>query len=366
MANNPDQKRYAGKIDRDKVQKLAEHTMGILSGAVTSGMIYLGDRLGLYKAMDAAGPLTSDELAAKTGLHERWVREWLEGQATAGLLDYRGERKFELSAEAALVFSNERSPAFLAGGFCSLPQQMGVIERLPESFETGLGLPYDAFGPEGARGIERFLAPWFQAHLVPKALPALDGVVPKLEAGAKVADVGCGAGVALLKIAQAYPHTECHGYDISKHALARAEQNKAEAGVANVSFHDANGDSIPDDKSFDFITTFDCLHDMPNPTPVMQAIYRALKPDGTWLIADIHSLPSFEENLEKNPLAPLLYGFSVMCCMSSAMSTPDGEGLGTLGFSEPVARRMIGAAGFTRFAAHDFDNPINAYFEVRP
>ncbi len=359
-------KSYQAQIDRDKVQQMAEHTMGFLAGAVISGMIYLGDKMGLYQALDGAGPVTSDDLAQKTGLHERWLREWLEGQATAGLLEYKGNRTFALSAEAALVLSNENSPAFLAGGFCSLPQQIGVLEQLPKSFQTGLGLPYDAFGPEGARGIERFLAPWFQAHLVPKALPALDGVVPKLEAGAKVADVGCGAGVALLKIAEAFPQAECHGYDISKHALARAEENKAKAGVQNVSFHDANGDAIPADRSFDFIATFDCLHDMANPTPVIQAIYDALKPDGTWLIADIHSFPTFEENLEQNPLAPLMYGFSVMCCMSSAMSIPDGEGLGTLGFTEPVARQMVGGAGFSRFKRHDFDNPINAYYEVRP
>ena len=357
---------YKAQIDREKVQKMAEHTMGFLGGAVISGMIYLGDKMGLYQTLDGAGPVTSAELAQKTGLHERWLREWLEGQAAAGLLEYKGNRKFELSAEAAMVLSNENSPAFMAGGFCSLPQQMGVIERLPESFKTGLGLPYDAFGPEGARGVERFLAPWFQAHLVPKALPALDGVVTKLEAGAKVADVGCGGGVALIKVAEAFPQAECHGYDISEYALARAEENKTKAGVQNVAFHDANGDAIPDDKSFDFITTFDCLHDMANPTPVIQAIYNALKPDGTWLIADIHSMPTFEENLEQNPLAPLMYGFSVMCCMSSAMSTPDGEGLGTLGFTEPVARRMVGSAGFSRFKRHDFDNPINAYYEVRP
>ena len=232
---------YKAQIDREKVQQMAEHTIGFLGGAVISAMIYLGDNMGLYRALDGAGPMTSDDLAQKTGLHERWLREWLEGQAAAGLLEYKGNRQFELSAEAAMVLSNENSPAFMAGGFCSLPQQMGVIERLPESFKTGLGLPYDAFGPEGARGVERFLAPWFQAHLVPKALPALDGVVPKLEAGARVADVGCGGGVALIKMAEAFPQAECHGYDISEYALARAEENKTKAGVQNVAFHDANG-----------------------------------------------------------------------------------------------------------------------------
>ncbi len=360
------EKGYKSEIDRKKVQKFAEKALGFLTGSVTSGMIFLGDRMGLYRALDGAGPITSEDLAEKTGLHERWLREWLEGQAAAGLLDYRGEGGFELGPEAALVLANEQSAAFMAGGFCQLPQQMGVLERLPESFKTGVGLPYDVFGPEGARGIERFIAPWFQAHLVKRALPALDGVVPKLEVGAKVADVGCGAGVALLKIAEAFPNTDCHGFDISKHALARANENKEKARVSNVTFHDANGDSVPDDRSFDFIQTFDCLHDMANPTPVVRSIYNALKPEGTWLIADIHTYPTFEENLEKNPLASLFYGFSVISCLSSAMSTADGEGLGALGFSEPVARKMVGGAGFTRFACHDFGNPMNSYYEVRP
>jgi 2-polyprenyl-3-methyl-5-hydroxy-6-metoxy-1,4-benzoquinol methylase len=358
--------KYDRSIDREKVQKTAEHVLSILGGAVTAGMIYLGDRLGLYHVLQSTGPLTSAELAHQTGLHERWLREWLEGQATAGLLDYTGDGRFELSPETALVLANENSPAFLAGGFCALPHQMAVLERLPESFRTGLGLPYDAFGPEGARGVERLLGPWFRTHLVSKALPKLDGVVPKLEAGAKVADVGCGAGAALIEMAKAYPRSEFHGYDISKYALARAEENKAKAGVQNVTFHDANGDTLPGDRNFDFISTFDCLHDMANPGLVIQAIYKALKRDGNWLIADIHSFPTFEENLANNPLAPMLYGFSVLCCMSSALSEPNGAGLGTLGFTEPVAHRMVSEAGFTRFKRHDFDNPLNAYYEVRP
>ena len=357
---------YKQNIDRDKVRKTAEHVFGLLGGAVMSGMIYLGDRLGLYHALQGAGPLTSDEFATKTGLHERWIREWLQGQAAAGLLDYTGEGRFELSPEAALVLANEDSPAFAAGGFCALPQQMAVLEKLPESFKTGLGLPYDAFGPEGARGVERLIAPWFRAHLVPRALPKLDGVVAKLEAGAKVADVGCGSGVALLEMAKAYPKTDFHGYDISQYALTRAEEKKVQAGVSNVTFHDANGDAVPSDHSFDFITTFDCIHDMPNPSSVIKAIYQAVKSDGTWLIADVHSLPTFEENLAQNPMSMMFYGFSVLCCMSSAMSTSDGEGLGTMGFTEPVARKMVTDVGFTRFQRHDFDNPINAYYEVRP
>ena len=339
---------------------------GQLSGLVTSGMIYLGHHLGLYRALQGAGPLTSEALAQKTGLHERWVREWLRGQAAARLLEYVGDGRFELSPVAALVLANEQSPAFAAGAFSALPDQLGVLEQLLESFKTGIGLPYDAFGPQGARGVEGMLAPWFRTMLVPMALPRLDGVVPRLAAGAKVADVGCGTGIALIEMAKAYPRSVFHGYDISKHALAHAERSRHDAGLTNVAFHNAAVDPLPADGSFDFITTFDCIHDMTHPDAAIRSIRQALKADGTWLIADINAKPTFEENLEKNPMAAMMYGFSVLSCMSSSLSHPEGAGLGTLGFSEPVARAMTTAAGFTRFTRHDFDNPVNAYYEVRP
>ncbi|MGH7818515.1 MAG: class I SAM-dependent methyltransferase, partial [Candidatus Binatia bacterium] len=241
-----------------------------------------------------------------------------------------------------------------------------IVEKLPEAFRTGVGLSYDAAGPEGAQGVERLLAPWFRTMLVPRALPALDGVVPKLEKGARVADVGCGAGVALIELSKAYPRSEYHGYDVSRHAIERAHRNAAEAGVRNVTFHDAGGERLPADERFDLVTTFDCLHDMTAPGAVVRAIRRAIRPDGTWLIADINARPTFEQNLEKNPLCAMMYGFSVMTCMSSALSEPGGAGLGTLGLSEELARRMTSEAGFTRFRRHDFDNPVNAYYEVRP
>ena len=354
------------KIDIERTKKTAEHVFDVLGGALVSGMIYLGDRLGLYQALNGAGAITSEELARRSGLHERWIREWLYGQAAASLIDYKGEGRFELSPESALVLANENSPFFLAGGFSALPQQMAVLNLLPESFKSGMGLTYDQLGPEVNRGVERLLAPWFRTQLVPIALPKLDGVVAKLQAGAKVADVGCGAGVALIEMAKAYPRSEFHGYDIAKIPLARASENAQQAGIENITFHDASVDPLPGDASHDFITTFDCLHDMTRPDLMMKAIRKAIKNDGTWLIADVHGQPTFEQNLKENPLAPVMYGFSVLCCMSSALSEPGGLGLGTLGFPEPVARKMTAEAGFTRFTTRDFENPINAYYEVRP
>src|SRR5207302_3367727 len=223
---------------------------------------------------------------------------------------------------------------------------------------------YDAQGSDGAHGVARGFAPWYKHMLVPMILPGLDGVVAKLEAGAKVADVGCGAGVALIEMAKAFPKSEFHGFELSKEALAIAEKNKAEAGVGNVTFHDVRGEQLPTDGSYDFVTTFDCIHDMTHPREVIGAIRKALKDDGTYLIADIKSYPTYEENLEENPMAAMMYAFSVLSCMSSAMSEPDGEGLGTLGFPAELAREMCTDAGFTRFDEKDFGNPINMYYEV--
>jgi 2-polyprenyl-3-methyl-5-hydroxy-6-metoxy-1,4-benzoquinol methylase len=294
------------------------------------------------------------------------VREWVRGQAAAGIIDYQGNDRFELSPETAMFLADPDSPKLAIGIFSDLPQRMAVVERLPESFKTGIGLNYDARGPEGAAGIERVFGNWFRFSLVQLVLPKLEGVTDMLRAGATAADIGCGAGMALIEMAKAFPHSQFHGYDISKHALARAETNKVAAGVKNVTYHDATVDRLPVTNSFDFITTFDCIHDMTHPMEMIHTIRKAIKPTGTWFIADPKSAPTFEENLEKNPMTALMYAFSVMGCMSSALSEAGGAGLGTLGFNEAVARRMTAEAGFTRFTRHDFENPLNAYYEVQP
>jgi SAM-dependent methyltransferase len=352
--------------DPERLKDYAKHVFGMMSGATVSALIHLGDRLDLFRALAEQGPATSGELAGRTGLHERWLREWLYGLGAAGVLEHLGAERFGLSPEGRAVLADESHPAFGAGMFAQLPHSMALLERLPESFRTGLGLPYDALGPEGAHGLERGFAPWYRSLLLPYALPRLEGVVAKLERGARAADVGCGAGVALLLMAQRFPRSEFHGFEVSRFALERAEANRRDAGAANVSFHAAGGEELPQDASFDFVTTFDCLHDMTRPDRVMRAIRGALKPDGTWLIADIKARASWEENVAKNPMAAMMYGFSILTCLSSALSEPGGLGLGTLGLPPDVARRMCEEAGFTRFARAEIEHPINAFYEVRP
>ena len=360
------------EIDPDKLKAYSFLLFSKLEGAMTSGMVHLGDRLGLYRAL-AEAPAegwTSQQLADAAGLDERWVREWAHNQAAAKLLqwseDADGVERFSMSPEATAVLSDPEHPAFGMGMFHRLPQTMQTLVPIAESFRSGIGLDYDAFGPEGAAGIERSFAPWYRNFLVPVALPALDGVVARLEEGAKAIDIGCGAGIAVNTMAAQFPHSTFDGYDISEHALERAESSRAERGLANARFHNARRDPIPADGSVDFVTTFDCIHDMTDPVGMMDAIRAAIKDDGVWLLVDIKGRDSFAENVEKNPMASMMYGVSVMSCMSSALSEPGGAGLGTLGLPESLARTMTAEAGFTRFRRLAIDNPVNAFYEVRP
>ena len=226
-------------------------------------------------------------------------------------------------------------------------------------------MPYDRQGPAGAHRTERMLGPWTRLALVPTILPALDGVVAKLRTGATVADVGCGAGVALTAMAQQFPASRFCGYDISRHAIERATQLVDEAGVDNIELHLAGADALPAEPTFDLVLTFDCLHDMTDPGATMTAIRRSIAPDGTWLVKDIRCTDDPRDNL-KNPMAAMMYGFSISSCMSSALSEPGGAGLGTLGLHPELLAELTAAAGFSRFRVLDFDEPANLYYEVRP
>jgi ubiquinone/menaquinone biosynthesis C-methylase UbiE len=197
-------------------------------------------------------------------------------------------------------------------------------------------------------------------------IPAIDGIRDALANGVKVADIGCGAGSAILLMGKHFPKSSFVGYDISQYALDRAADKLNASGVKNVSFHDPRKQPLPTDNSVDFISTFDCIHDMTHPAEMMHSIRAALKPNGTWLLVDIKAHDTFALNAQKNPMAPLMYGISVLSCMSSAMSSPDGAGLGTLGLSAGNAESMAKSAGFSQFRRLDIDHSINAFYEIRP
>jgi SAM-dependent methyltransferase len=352
-------------LDPTEVGLFAFKVWGYKQGEMVSLLIHLGDRLGLYGAMDGAGSLTSDELATRTGLHERWVREWLRGNAAAELLESSDGERFELTPVGAAVLARESdSLAFAAGAF-SGGIDPAVVDGIADAFRTGLGLSYDKLGPSGAHRTERMLGPWARVALVPRIVPALDGVADRLTAGTKVADIGCGAAVALCALAAAYPASTFHGFELSKHALDRARARVAELGLTNVELFDVRAEDVPAGADYGFVLTFDCLHDMTRPADAIAAIRAAIADDGTWLIKDIKSTGSWEGD-QRNPMLAMMYGFSVSSCMSSALSEPGGAGLGTLGFTPTVAEEMVRAAGFRSFRVHDFDDPANLYYEVKP
>jgi 2-polyprenyl-3-methyl-5-hydroxy-6-metoxy-1,4-benzoquinol methylase len=358
------------QIDPDRLRAVQFNVFSKLDGAVTAGMIHLGDRLGLYRALAASDrPLTSAELAERAGLAERWVREWAYNQAAARIVTVDGDadsERFSLSPEAAAVLANPTHEAFGIGWFHDLPQSMAALETLPESFRTGLGQNFDSRGREAAVGMERSFEPWNRAHLLPSVLAAMDDVTDKLTAGGRAVDVGCGAGGAVLLLAEAFPASQVAGYDISEHALARAGERLAASGLDNASFHDARETPIPDDHSVDLVTTFDCIHDMTDPQGMIETIRGALRDDGSWLLVDIKALDTFAENAGRNPMAALMYGISVISCMSSGLSEPGGAGLGTLGLPPSRAEAMARDAGFTRFRVLPVEHAVNGFYEVRP
>jgi 2-polyprenyl-3-methyl-5-hydroxy-6-metoxy-1,4-benzoquinol methylase len=340
--------------ERDPRDVFALRVWGYKQGEVVSLMIHLGDRLGLYREMAGAGPVTAASLAASTGMQERWLLEWLRGQGAAGLLDTQDGDSFELTAAGAAVLADsEDSLVYAAGAFGGGVAPPAVVDRLAEAFRTGTGLSYEQLGPAAAHTVERLTE------------PALDGVIDRLCAGALVADVGCGSGVAVDTLAAAFPAARIDGYDPSAHAIERARQRLARSGHPNAEFTVAGAEDLPAEPRYDLILTLDCIHDMPRPAEAIAAIRKAIKPDGTWLIKDIKSAPTWAGNL-RNPVLAMMYGLSVASCLSSALSEPGGAGLGTLGFGPGVAELMCREAGFSRFTPRDFDDPANLYYEVRP
>jgi len=353
------------ELDMNKVEELYGAFFSKIEGAFTCVLGHLGDKLGLYSVLAAEGPMTSDQLASRTELDARWVLEWLRQQSAAGLVSFADDR-FHMSPEAGEIFGREDSPLFGAGIFDTVVGLLGTIDGLEESFRTGVGAPYDSYGKLTCQGIERTFRPFYRTRLTQEVFPALEDLVPKLESGAKVADVGCGAAAALVEMAKVYPDSQFHGFDNSRIALGRAHENIQAAGIENLTIHDTTHARLEEDGSYDLITTLDCIHDMTHPAETITAIRRSLKPDGTWFVADIRGHASHAENLEQQPFSVMLYGFSVVCCMRAALAVRDGAGLGTLGFPEPVARQMAAEADFTRFTKHDFQNPLNDYYEIRP
>ncbi len=349
--------------DSDAVKMFSFSVWTYKMGEQVAFTIHLGDRLGIYRAMASQGPLTTDMVAERVDCDERFIREWLLGQAAARLIDRHDDGTFELTTvQAAVLADEEDSLAFAAGAFRG-GIEPDVIDRIAQSFSTGKGLTYEEQGPSAAAGMARMTGPWSRLGLQRFILPALNGVIPKLESGAKVLDIGCGGGVMLTTIAEAYPNSTCVGYDPSASAIDLANERATEMGLENCSFVVDFGHRIPTGADIDLVLTFDCLHDMPRPDLTASAVRQALAEDGTWLIKDIRSTGDFSKD-QRNPLLALFYGFSIASCLQSATSEPDGLGLGTLGLHPERAKELVTDAGFAGFTTLDLEDAANLYYEV--
>lgn len=356
----------ARALDPERLKEKQGRIGSYATGLFQSGIIYVGREVGLWKGMAGGDAVTPAEVAAGLGLNERFVTEWLRAAASGGLVEYDGEDRFHLSPEVDSLLADDTNLASVQWFFVNLPHRVAGWEQVPDAFRSGLGIDWDARGPKAIEMMETGFRAWYEQVLVQRALPALEGLVEKLDRGVSVADLGCGAGIALIEMARAFPNSEFHGYDLSRNAIARARENVAAADLANLTFHQVPDELLPGDGSFGLITTFDCMHDMTRPRETARAIRASLSDDGHWFIADIRSFPTFEENLVSNPQAARFYAVSVFGCLQSAMSEEGGAGYGTYGLPEPAMRELALNAGFTRFRTVDLPSPINAYYEARP
>lgn len=352
------------ELDQDELKRFSFSVWTYKMGEQVSLMVHLGDRLGLYRAMQGAGPMSSDALATATGLDERLLREWLLGQAAARLVERTDDGRFELTpVQAAVLADEDSSLSFSAGAFRGGSDDSHV-DALVDSFRTGVGVSYEQQGTAAAAGLARMTGPWSRLALTSVILPALPGVVEKLESGATVVDIGCGAGVTATTIGAAFPNSRCIGYDPSSIAIGMARERADEAGLSNVSFVEAGAEDLDADLGADLVICFDCLHDMPFPDRAATAVRSAIDDDGTWLIKDIRSTGSFDKD-KRNPLLAMFYGFSVASCLQSALSEPGGMGLGTLGLHPERAEALVREAGFETFVTHDLADAANLYYEVK-
>ena len=355
----------ATDIDPDDLAKYSFTVWSYKQGEMVSLLLHIGDRLGLFAGLAGRGPTTSEEFADATGLDERLLREWLLAMGAARILTVHDGPAFELPPEGAAVLADEEnSISFSMGAFRGGVDQE-VLDLIVDSFRTGIGITYQQQGPKAAAGLARMPGPFSRMALTSRILPGLDGVVDKLESGATVLDVGCGGGVTACIIAETYPNSKIVGYDPSEIAIDNARAHAAETGLDNAEFVCAGAADVPAGSDFDLVLTFDCLHDMPRPDQSLAAIRGAIAADGTLLIKDIRSHGDFDKD-KRNPMLALFYSFSVTSCLQSAVSEPDGLGLGTLGLHPAKAQEMAEAAGFTRFHQHDFDDNANLYYEAKP
>ena len=351
------------ELDVDKLMGFVFKAVDEVGATLNTALVVMGDKLGLYRGLAGAGPITSTELAEKTGNSERYVREWLNAQAAGGYVEYDPDSgRYTLPPEQAVALTDESSPAYLPGFFQIALGSVIDSPRIAEAAKTGAGVGWHDHVHDVHEGCERFFRPGYNAHLVGEWLPALEGVVAKLESGARVADAGCGHGASTILMAQAFTESRFVGSDYHEGSIDTARKRAASAGVTDrVEFEVAPASSYSGN-GYDLVTMFDCLHDMGDPAGAARHVRDSLDSDGTWMIVEPKAGDRVEENL--NPVGRAYYSFSTLLCTPSSLAQPVGLALGAQA-GEARIRDIVTSAGFSRFR-RVAETPFNIVFEARP
>lgn len=349
-------------MNTQSVEALAFRVMGDMGGAFTMALGYIGDRLGLFKAMAGAGPLSSVELAQKTNLNERYVREWLRAMVAAEYLDYdTSADKYVMTEEQAFVLANEDSPMFVGGAFHFTTPSVSNTGRIMDAFRNGGGIPYSEIGEEIPEAIDRLFRPGYLHFLTTDWLGAVPGLKPRLEAGANIADIGCGRGQSTIAMAKAFPKSKVVGIDYHapsiENARKLAEQNK----LGNVEFIQAAAHELPKNGAYQLVCSFDCIHDMVDPRATLKRIHEVLADDGVYVWSEPNTSAKAIEN--RNPVGKAFHAISPLHCMTVSLAY-NGAGLGTV-IGESGARELAKEAGFTTFERLPIQNPFNQFFALR-
>ncbi|MBZ5624898.1 MAG: methyltransferase domain-containing protein [Acidobacteriia bacterium] len=346
----------------DKLNAFIGQFVTDLGAAVHTGMVVIGEKLGLYKAL-AGDPMSSAQLAAKTKMDERYLREWLASQAAGGYITYDPETdQFSLNEEQAFTLATEDSPAYLPGAFEMALGSLAAVPRIAESFRTGAGMGWHEHVDGVFHGCEKFFRPGYATNLVSSWIPALSDVQEKLESGARVADVGCGKGASTLLMAQAFPKSRFFGFDYHDKSIDAARESAKRSGVADrVTFDVAKAKDFPG-KDYDFVAVFDCLHDMGDPIGAAAHVRQSLAKDGTWMIVEPFANDQLKDNL--NPVGRVYYSFSTLLCTPCSRSQEVGLCLGAQA-GETRIREVVTSAGFHRFR-RAAETPFNLVYEARP
>lgn len=351
-------------VDAAQSEAFAEKVMMDFSGGSACFLGAVGDALGLFKDLAGNGPATPGELADRARIDPRYATEWLAGVHAAGYVTFdAGTGRYELPEHHVPALAQEAGPMFFGAAFRDVVENGETFHLLVEAFRNGGGIPMSRFSDAKRETIARFTAAWFENALVQDWIPKMSEVEAKLEAGASVADVGCGRGLAVIRLAEAYPRSRFVGYDLDERDVAHATAAARAAGVADrvrFAVHDAasglNG-------TFDVVTTFDVLHDSVDPARILGAVHAALAPDGRYVCVDINCEERPEDNV--GPLATVKYAASLGYCLTVSLAE-GGTGLGTCGLAEPVLRRLAGEAGFSSLRRIETDDPFNCLYELAP